>query len=128
MERQEALDAQKNRADEALKEFQATAKKERAKLEKRVKEADKEIKRLTKDRSGLCGGIEAKLMDQYDFIRARRQGLALAGVSEGTCLICRMQLPPQQFNELQREDKLMSCPSCSRIIYWADSDHFEGGQ
>ena len=126
MERQEALESQKNQADEALKEFQAAAGEERAQLEERVKEADKEIKRLSKDRSGLCEGIEVKLMEQYDFIRARRQGLALAGVSQGTCLVCRMQLPPQQFNELQREDKLMSCPSCSRIIYWADSEHFEG--
>lgn len=126
MERQEALDAQKKRAEEGLNEFQESAKEERAKLEARVKQADKEIKRLTKDRNGLCEGIEPKLMDQYNFISPRRQGMAVAGVSEGTCLICRMQLPPQQFNELQREDKLMVCPSCNRIIYWADSEHFEG--
>ena len=126
MERQEALDAQKKKAEGELKEFQTSANEERAKLETRVKQADKEIKRLTKDRTGLCDGIESRLMEQYDFIRSRRQGLALAGVSQGTCLICRMQIPPQQFNELQRGDKLMTCPSCSRIIYWADSEDFEG--
>jgi predicted nucleic acid-binding Zn-ribbon protein len=127
MERQEALEASKGKAEAELNEFQAGAKEERAKLEARNKEADAEIKRLSKDRTGLCQGIERKLMDQYDFIRNRRQGLALAGVSQGTCLVCRMQLPPQQFNELQRGDKLMICPSCSRIIYWADSEDFEGG-
>jgi predicted nucleic acid-binding Zn-ribbon protein len=125
MERQEALTTQKSRAQDALKEFQKSAKDERAKLEKRVKAADREIKRLTKDRNGLCDGIESRLMDQYNFIRPRRQGLALAGVSQGTCLVCRMQIPPQQFNELQRGDKLMTCPSCSRIIYWADSEDTE---
>lgn len=128
MERQEALETQKNRAEGELEEFQATAKEERTKLESRAKATDKEIKRLTKDRTGLCDGIESRLMDQYNFIRPRRQGLALAGVSQGTCLICRMQLPPQQFNELQRGDKLMSCPSCSRIIYWADSEEFEDSE
>lgn len=125
MEKYEALDAQKKNAEAALKEFQESANEERAQLEDRVKEADKEIKRLSKDRTGLCDGIESKLMEQYNFIRPRRQGLALAGVSQGTCLICRMQLPPQQFNELQRGDKLMTCPSCSRIIYWADSEDLE---
>ena len=128
MESQEALETQKNRAEGELEEFQATAKEERTKLESRAKATDKEIKRLTKDRTGLCDGIESRLMDQYNFIRPRRQGLALAGVSQGTCLICRMQLPPQQFNELQRGDKLMSCPSCSRIIYWADSEEFEDSE
>jgi predicted nucleic acid-binding Zn-ribbon protein len=125
MERQEALDTQKKNAEDALKEFQKSAKEERTELEGRVKKADKEIKKLTKDRTGLCDGIESKLMDQYNFIRPRRQGLALAGVSQGTCLVCRMQIPPQQFNELQRGDKLMTCPSCSRIIYWADSEDTE---
>ncbi len=128
MERHEALETQKNKAETELKEFQAGAKGERGQLETRIKEADREIKRLSKDRTGLCDGIEQKLMEQYDFIRARRQGLALAGVSQGTCLVCRIQLPPQQFNELLRGDKLMSCPSCSRIIYWADSENSEDAE
>ncbi len=128
MERQEALDTQKKKAKANLKEFQGSAKEERTKLTARIKKADREIKRLTKDRTGLCDGIESKLMEQYNFIRPKRQGLALAGVSQGTCLLCRMQLPPQQFNELQRGDKLMVCPSCNRIIYWADSEEFEGAE
>jgi len=126
MERQEALEAQKNKAESESNEFQSGANEERAKLEARSQELGKEIQRLTKDRAGLCDGIDRELMEQYDFIRPRRQGVALAGVSQGTCLVCRMQLPPQQFNELQRQDKLMACPSCRRIIYWADSESFEG--
>ncbi len=125
MERQEALEAEKSQAEAELQAFNAAAAEERAKLEDRDREVGKEIARLEKDRLGLCDGVERDLMDQYDFIRERRQGVALAPVRQGTCLICRMQLPPQQFNELQREDKIMSCPSCRRIIYWADSENFE---
>ena len=29
-----------------------------------------------------------------------------------------MNIPPQMYNELQRTLELMTCPFCSRIIYW----------
>jgi hypothetical protein len=125
MERQEAQEAQRTAADQQREAFAAEAAAERKELENRAKATDREIAKLEKDRGGLCEGVDRQLMDQYDFIRERRQGVALAPVSQGTCLACHMQLPPQQFNELQRLDKVMSCPSCRRIIYWQDAEPFE---
>jgi hypothetical protein len=125
MERQEAQQAQLTAAQQQQEANASEAAAERKALEGRAKAADKEIAKLEKDRVGLCEGVDRELMDQYDFIRERRQGVALAPVSQGTCLACHMQLPPQQFNELQRLDKVMSCPSCRRIIYWQDAEPFE---
>jgi hypothetical protein len=125
MERQEAQQAQLTAAQQQQEANASEAAAERKSLEGRAKAADKEIAKLVKDRGGLCEGVDSQLMDQYDFIRERRQGVALAPVSQGTCLACHMQLPPQQFNELQRLDKVMSCPSCRRIIYWQDAEPFE---
>ena len=50
--------------------------------------------------------------------------MAVAPVSDGSCGACNMRLPPQQFNELQRMDQMMSCPSCRRMMYWADGEPF----
>jgi len=124
MEQAEALEHQVTAAKQQMEAFEAEAGDARKKLKSRQSSVTREVNKLNKDRVGLCDGVEKKLMDEYDFIRTRRQGVAMAPVSQGTCLACHMQLPPQQFNELQRQDKVMSCPSCRRIIYWADSEPF----
>ena len=124
MEKQEGLAAQVESQKALSAEFDQAAGEERKTLGKRQSKLEKEIAGMENSRKGLTNGVEDPLMSQYDFIRQRRQGVALAPVSLGTCLVCHMDIPPQQFNELQRMDKVMTCPSCSRLIYWADADEF----
>lgn len=124
MEQQEALEAQVAELGERLEGVSAQAEADRKELGDRLSAVNAEAKRLSGKRGGLCDGVDEKLMGQYDFIRSKRQGVALAPVTEGTCGACHMQLPPQQFNELQRMDKIMICPTCSRLIYWADAEPF----
>jgi uncharacterized protein len=39
-----------------------------------------------------------------------------------------MNISPQLFNLLQREDRIYSCPNCNRIIYFeADAAEQAGG-
>jgi predicted nucleic acid-binding Zn-ribbon protein len=122
MERQEGLESKLKGLKADLKNIGAQAAEKRKSLGKRSKSLQKEIDKLNKSRGGLTHSVEKELMGRYDFIRKNRQGVALAAVQDGTCQACHMRLPPQQFNELQRMDKVMSCPSCRRIIYWADAD------
>ncbi len=124
MEQQEALEARVAALGGELEAVSAQAEADRKELGERLSKVDSEVKRLSGKRGGLCDGVDGKLMGQYDFIRGKRQGVALAPVTDGTCGACHMQLPPQQFNELQRMDKIMTCPTCSRLIYWADAEPF----
>lgn len=91
-------------------------------LMERLRHVQGEMGRMGGERLGLVKGIEPALLGEYDFIRSRRDGVALAAVSQGSCGVCHMGIPPQQYNELQRMDKLMSCPSCRRLIYWGDAE------
>ena len=122
MERQESLTGQTTTLQEQLKEAKKASQDQRKKLTTRANHLAAEIARLNDNRGKYTKGVETELMAQYDFIRLRRQGVAMAAVREGTCQSCHMQLPPQQFNELQRLDKIMSCPTCRRLIYWADAE------
>jgi predicted nucleic acid-binding Zn-ribbon protein len=37
----------------------------------------------------------------------------------GICTGCRMHIPPQLFNELQKfRDHVRQCPNCHRILLW----------
>jgi hypothetical protein len=69
-------------------------------------------------REELACGIDGTLRDKYEQIFGRRGGTAVVEARQGICTGCRMSLPPQLFNELQRYKKVRQCPSCHRIIYY----------
>ncbi|MDR2353416.1 MAG: C4-type zinc ribbon domain-containing protein [Deltaproteobacteria bacterium] len=46
-----------------------------------------------------------------------RQGRALAAVEDSVCLACHINIPPQLYNELYKNDRILHCPHCHRIMY-----------
>jgi predicted nucleic acid-binding Zn-ribbon protein len=70
------------------------------------------------DRDQMAHGIERALLQRYEMIFSRRGGVAVAEAKGGTCQGCRMRLPPQLYNELQRHEQIHYCPNCQRILYW----------
>lgn len=73
--------------------------------------------KLAKEREVKAKKVKADLLRKYELIRAKRDGLAMAGVNKGVCFGCYMNVPPQLYNELLREDKMHICPTCNRMLY-----------
>ena len=69
-------------------------------------------------RDALVPSIPKSLFRKYDTIRARRAGIGLSTVRNGSCISCHMRLPPQLYNVLQRAESVEQCPSCFRLILW----------
>ena len=93
-----------------------------------AKEGDIQAKvaQLESDRQTKGGGRETivkrippVLYRRYEMIRGRR-GSAIAQTTDGTCNKCNMALPPQLYHRLRREPLIEQCPSCNRIIYFAE--------
>ncbi len=91
-------------------------------------EAEKEIAAQVEDlkisiakqrleRDLMAGNLNHALLQRYDMIFSRRNGLAVAEARAGTCQGCRMRLPPQLYNQIQRHDSIHFCPNCQRILY-----------
>ena len=70
------------------------------------------------DRDQMARDIEASLLQRYQMIFSRRAGLAVAEAKGGTCQGCRMRLPPQLYNEIQKHIQIHYCPNCQRILYY----------
>jgi hypothetical protein len=51
-------------------------------------------------------------------IFSRRGGLAVVEIRGGTCQGCHMNIPPQLFNLIQRNEQVIPCPNCQRILHW----------
>ena len=47
-----------------------------------------------------------------------RNGIAVAEARDGICTICHVRLRPQVFNTVRRNDAIIQCDHCNRILYF----------
>jgi predicted nucleic acid-binding Zn-ribbon protein len=90
--------------------------------QERTAELKGRLDEMEEQRKELLAGLPQKLVRQYERIREARDGTALAEVKDELCLACHMAIQPQLYNQLQRGDQLVSCPSCNRILYFVGHD------
>ena len=59
------------------------------------------------------------LVDHYQRIARRHNGIALAEVRDETCTMCRVRVRPHVYQELNRpsSEEIFHCESCTRILY-----------
>jgi predicted nucleic acid-binding Zn-ribbon protein len=99
-----SLDAKR---DAALSEFDKQIAAER-------KELDLELKR----RNDAFVTLPTQLAAVYNRLAQRsRDGIAVAEVVNGSCSACFMSLRPQMQVEVKRGDQIITCESCTRILY-----------
>ena len=86
-------------------------------LELEVDAQRKLLDGLLSEKNILVEQIDPELMKQYNFIKSQARGIAIVEVKEAVCLGCNMNIPPQMYNELHRENELRICPHCHRMLY-----------
>ncbi|MGQ9922163.1 MAG: zinc ribbon domain-containing protein [Desulfobacca sp.] len=122
LEQVEALTAALAALQEEIDLRQAHLEKLRAEVAAELAAQEAKITALQGQRQQIQQDIPPTLLKRYDFIREKRQGLAIAEVRQGVCQACHMNLPPQKFIELQMDLELMTCPHCQRIIYFVPQE------
>jgi len=88
-----------------------------AALEKKISQFTAEKTKILKTRESKANAVAASLLKKYTAIRDKRNGLAIVPVTGGVCRGCFMNIPPQLYNDLMKEDKLIFCPTCHRIMF-----------
>jgi len=118
LEQVEVVGAKLRGIEEELARLRAAMETEAAELRETVSRLSGEIERERSVRNALVEGLDGDLRRKYEMIFSRRGGLAVVEIREGTCQGCRMRVPPQLFNEIQRNEQVILCPSCQRMLYW----------
>jgi uncharacterized protein len=112
-------------------------KQELQELERRAKEAEQELdegrrrnelelavlqETLTgrrQTREEAVQQLERPTVDLYMRLLNGRKGLAVVGIKNGSCQGCFLALPPQLIQEVRRNDRVLTCSHCQRILYWS---------
>jgi predicted nucleic acid-binding Zn-ribbon protein len=68
--------------------------------------------------------LDEAIMQRYDFLLEKCGNIAIAALQNGICQVCHLNIPPQKFIEVQRDEAIHTCPHCQRFVYWAESDAY----
>ena len=77
-----------------------------------------EYERETGGREAVFSTLPGQLASVYNRLAQRsRDGIAVAEVVNGSCSACFMSLRPQMLVEVKRGEQIITCESCTRILY-----------
>jgi len=106
-------------AEEDLAVEQASIDSDRGEMEGRALELEAELARAVPARETLVAAIAVPLCALYDHVARNRKGVAVAEARDGHCTVCHVRLRPQVYNEIRRNETIVQCDSCQRILYFA---------
>jgi len=125
METLEQLHTKVKQVEGLVKKARQRQEKEGSRLLALAAEADALIAELEQKREAISPKIADDLLKRYQFLKKHRGGTAMAPVNAGICQVCHMNLPPQMFIELQKNEQLLQCPNCQRIMYWLGHKEYQ---
>lgn len=73
------------------------------------------------ERQNVMVRIPKPLKSTYERIRKGRRDVVVP-VKKRSCGACYKQLEPHVVQEVKKADKVLTCDSCGRILYWAGED------
>jgi predicted nucleic acid-binding Zn-ribbon protein len=81
---------------------------------------DAELARLAHERAGEARGVDAPALARYELLLKQRRGLAVARMIGEMCGACQMRLRPHFAQIIRRNDEIVPCESCHRILYYVE--------
>ena len=117
LEEGEPLKKARDEARAVLARDEKTVAAERTDLEALNAKDTETLKAYLEERDTIAKEIDEDLLDRYERVRKARGGIALAAARDEECEICNVKMRPQVFQEVRRNDTIISCDSCSRILY-----------
>jgi predicted nucleic acid-binding Zn-ribbon protein len=105
-------------AERAFRLAEAASQKERSEKEAQLTSLQRELASHREARRAQASRLEAGLLQQYTRL-VKSRDMAVVAVKDGSCTGCGMVLTPQTYNEVRRNDRMFTCTSCNRILYYA---------
>ena len=100
---------------EQCKKVEAASQEEQKGLVSDIEQTKSALEELAQERQLLGGGLEPQISQMYYDLKKKKK-LAVAKATQGTCSVCRIQLPITDLQKV-RSGSIVQCSSCGRILY-----------
>ncbi len=89
-----------------------------ADLNGREENLKKEFLELTANREELASAVEESAYSRYERLLKNKGENVVVGIQHGVCGGCHMKFPTQIVLSCKREEEIVTCPNCGRILYY----------
>ena len=79
---------------------------------------EKALAKMGEERRAIVGALDKQVLLTFEQVAKKRHGVAVAEAKDGICTICHVRLRPQIFNTVRRNESIIQCDSCNRILYF----------
>jgi len=83
---------------------------------------DEKLEELTSKKKSLRNGVPDDVLESYERIAGSLEGKGLAEVRKRVCQGCFTTVTKQTENELMRDEEIVYCNSCGRMLKLADGE------
>jgi predicted nucleic acid-binding Zn-ribbon protein len=114
----ESSQAEIKGAEVRLKEDQQMVDQERKQLAEENQRDLSALESCLKERKEIETTISSDdLLPRYERVRKARGGIAVAAARNEVCEICQVRIRPQVYQDIHRNDQIIACDACQRILY-----------
>ncbi len=117
MEEAENLSRELKTAEAELKRQQADIGLEKSALDAEAAALSKAADERNAARADVAKQLTPAALKLFEHVSRQRKGLAIAEARDGSCGVCHVRMRPQMYNEVRRNENLIQCESCLRILY-----------
>ena len=90
----------------------------KAELDAEVAKNERELALLKQERVGVVARIDPDVYKTYmTILLDSGDGIAVTTARNELCSGCDMNIPPQLYVELRKNQEMLQCPQCRRILY-----------
>ena len=115
----DSLSADVKKTEQALAAEQKNVDAEKKTLTEELTTVEAALKEATAKKDALIASLAPPLVALFEQVARARKGVAIAlATRDGLCSACHVRLRPQVFQEVRRNDQIIQCASCNRILYY----------
>ena len=85
-------------------------------LEQRLERLKKDLARLEGEKPKILVELDPQIRKRYDRILAKLHDFAVTHIADEYCQGCHSRIPPQAAMEVRRNDQIITCQACGRIL------------
>jgi predicted nucleic acid-binding Zn-ribbon protein len=112
----ETLKKTVDKKEKDYESFEQAFLKKKSESESAGAQAKEALVSLGQERDKIISALEQNLLKKYETVRQAR-GNAVAEVKNGSCTGCYMAIPAQLSIRVLKQEEMITCPNCQRILY-----------
>jgi predicted nucleic acid-binding Zn-ribbon protein len=106
------------RAEAALAAEQKATDADRKAMTAEHSELQATVEKVRGERADLVRALDPHVLRMFEQVSKKRHGVAVAEARDGICTICHVRLRPQVFNTIRKNEEIIQCDHCNRILYF----------